>query len=99
MTIDLMTAKEANKIYQNRQKEKAEKIISNIVDNIKEAIAAGAGSADMTFSKYPQETELLTAAINTIKELGYNITVLHRESPFSDYIYRIIVSWENVENG
>ena len=99
MTIDLMTAKEANEIYQNSQKERTEKVITYIVNNIKEAINKGALSADITFTQYPKETELLISAINIIKELGYKVTVFHKESPFKDCIYRIIVSWENVENG
>lgn len=95
MTIDLMTAKEANKIYQDTQEEKAKKIISNIVDNIKEAIAAGAGSADMTFNDYIYEHSLITTALTRIQGLGYKVNIY----PYVDNICRIIVSWENIENG
>lgn len=95
MTIDLMTAKEANKIYQDIQKGKAKKIISNIVDSIKEAIAAGAGSTDITFDDYIYGHSLIITALMSIEGLGYKVNIF----PCADNICRVIISWENVENG
>ena len=97
--FELMTAQEANAIYQNAQKEKTEQTILNIVNNIKEAIAAEAGSVDISFTDYIQENDSIITAINDIKELGYKVTVFHAQYPYDNYIYKIIVSWENVDNG
>lgn len=91
MALNLMSAKEANKIHNRFLQSKVDKNIKMIVDDINNAIEAGKGKVTVYIDSLYM-LECLNDTINKIASLGYEVSV---DRDLISQMFTLKISWEN----